>query len=83
MKKFYFVATASLVLFAGRLEAQRGKASAPDNWFNLDYKTDKVPGVITEKAYNELLQGKTPSTVVVAVIDGGTEPDHEDLKDVI
>jgi subtilisin family serine protease len=83
MKKFYFVATASLVLFAGRLEAQRGKASAPDNWFNLDYKTDKVPGVSTEKAYNELLQGKTPSTVVVAVIDGGTEPDHEDLKDVI
>ncbi len=55
----------------------------PPNWFNLDLKKDKVPGVSTEKAYNELLKGKTSKTVIVAVIDGGTEVAHEDLKDVI
>ncbi len=57
--------------------------TAPPNWFNLDAKDNGVPGVSTEKAYNELLKGKTSKTVVVAVIDGGTEVNHEDLKTVI
>lgn len=56
---------------------------APENWYNLDLKKDKVPGVSTEKAYNELLKGKKSNLVVVAVIDGGTEVDHEDLAPVI
>ncbi len=60
-----------------------GQKSAPPNWFNLDPKADKVPGVSTEKAYKELLKDKPSKTVVVAVIDGGTEVNHEDLKDVI
>jgi subtilisin family serine protease len=53
------------------------------NWFNKDYSTDKVEGVSTEKAYNELLKGKTSHTVIVAVIDGGVDINHEDLKDII
>jgi subtilisin family serine protease len=57
--------------------------AAPDNWYNLDLKKDKIPGVSTERAYNELLQGKKARTVIVAVIDGGTEVLHEDLKDII
>lgn len=56
---------------------------APENWFNLDQKKDKVPGVSTERAYNELLKDKKSTTVIVAVIDGGTEVDHEDLAPVI
>lgn len=56
---------------------------APENWFNLDYSTNKVHGVSTERTYAELLKGKTSKTIVVAVIDGGTEVKHEDLKDVI
>jgi subtilisin family serine protease len=56
---------------------------APENWFNLDMKKDKVPGVSTERAYNELLKGKKSEPIVVAVIDGGTEVLHEDLKDII
>lgn len=32
--------------------------SAPENWFNLDKKSNKVFGVSTEKAYNELLKNK-------------------------
>lgn len=57
---------------------------APENWFNLDFGTDKVRGVSTEKAYQELLKDKQPKkTIVVAVIDSGVEADHEDLKDVM
>lgn len=52
----------------------------PNNWFNLDPVTDKYSGVSTEKTYNELLKGKKSQTVVVAVIDGGVDLTHEDLK---
>lgn len=56
---------------------------APKNWFNLDYQTDKVRGVSTEKAYAELLANKKSKTVIVAIIDSGIDIDHEDLKDKI
>ena len=59
------------------------QTKAPDNWFNLDPTENNVNGVSTEKVYNELLKGKTGRTVVVAVIDGGVDYLHEDLKDII
>ena len=76
------------VAFATFLLAQSVAAwaqdKAPENWFNLDQQTDKVQGVSSERAYNELLKDKKPKkTVVVAVIDSGVEPDHADLKDVM
>lgn len=49
------------------------------NWYNADIKDDDKAGVSTEKAY-KLLQGKTSKTVVVAVIDGGVDIEHEDLQ---
>jgi len=52
-------------------------------WYNQDIKKDKVPGVSSDRAYEELLKGKTPKPVIVAIIDGGTDIYHEDLKDVI
>ncbi|CAN5528899.1 S8 family peptidase [soil metagenome] len=52
----------------------------PDSWFNLDPAKDKVMGVSTNKAYDGLLKGKTAVTVIVAVIDGGTDIEHPDLK---
>lgn len=55
----------------------------PENWFNLDPKLDKIPGVSTERAYAELLKNKKGKQIIVAVIDGGTDPMHEDLKEVI
>ena len=54
-----------------------------ENWQNLDLQTDGVFGISTEKAYNELLKGKTSKPVVVAVIDGGIDENHEDLKQVM
>jgi subtilisin family serine protease len=57
--------------------------NAPTNWYNLDLKKDKVPGVSSERAYSELLITKISTPIIVAVIDGGTEIDHEDLKSII
>ncbi|PWG79876.1 S8 family peptidase [Pararcticibacter amylolyticus] len=59
------------------------KDKPKDNWQNLDLIQDGVFGVSTEKAYNELLKGKKGKTVVVAVIDGGVDTQHEDLKSVM
>ena len=52
------------------------------NWFNQDAQNDKVNGVSTEKAY-EYLKGRESKTVIVAVIDSGTDIDHEDLKEIV
>lgn len=53
------------------------------NWQNLDLKNDSVFGISMEKAYKELLKGKKVTSVIVAVIDGGVDIHHEDLKSVI
>lgn len=53
------------------------------NWQNLDLKTDTTFGISTEKAYKELLKGKKSTPVIVAVLDGGVDLNHEDLKRII
>ncbi|NRF39312.1 S8 family peptidase [Pedobacter foliorum] len=53
------------------------------NWQNLDLKADSTFGISTERAYNELLKGKKSTKVIVAVLDGGVDVNHEDLKSVI
>jgi len=52
------------------------------DWKNLDLEKDTVFGISTSKAY-DLVKGKKHRTVVVAVIDGGTDTAHEDLRDVL
>lgn len=52
----------------------------PQNWHLLSKDTDKVYGTSVVKAYNELLKGKTPKTVIVCVLDGGIDTLHEDLR---
>ncbi len=54
----------------------------PDNWQTLDPKADKIYGTGGEEAY-KTLKDKKSKTVIVAVIDSGVDPNHEDLKDVI
>lgn len=50
-------------------------------WGHLDLATDTIPGMSVNKAY-EFLKGKKGQTVVVGVIDSGTDLTHEDLVDV-
>ncbi|MEJ8804186.1 S8 family peptidase [Pontibacter sp. H249] len=81
-------ATAALFLLSGSLAfAQDGVSSVSEidkayhNWYNLDAMLDKVPGVSVNRAYNELLASKQPKKkVVVAVIDSGTDINHEELQ---
>lgn len=56
---------------------------APTNWFNLDFSTDKVRGISTEKAYRDVLKYKKSRPVIVAIIDSGVDILHEDLSNKI
>jgi subtilisin family serine protease len=53
------------------------------NWQNLDLNSDGVFGISTEKAYKNFLKGKKSTPIIVAVIDGGIDTEHEDLKKVL
>ncbi|HEX7366009.1 MAG TPA: S8 family peptidase [Pelobium sp.] len=53
------------------------------NWQNLDYSADSTMGISVNKAYAELLKGKKSSPIIVAVLDGGVDVNHKDLKRVI
>ncbi|HEX5003655.1 MAG TPA: S8 family peptidase [Bacteroidia bacterium] len=50
-----------------------------NNWFNTDPSDDRFAGVSSDKTYNILLMGLVPDTVIVAVLDGGTDVTHPDL----
>ncbi|RAR49639.1 S8 family peptidase [Flavobacterium lacus] len=49
-------------------------------WSHLDLIKDTIPGMSVDRAYEELLKGKKGQRVIVAVIDSGTDIEHEDLK---
>ena len=49
----------------------------------MDLAKDSVFGISTERAYQELLTGKKPVKVIVAIIDSGVDTSQEDLKPVI
>jgi subtilisin family serine protease len=52
----------------------------PDRWWLLHHETDGVRGLGVDRAYAEILAGRSPErTVVVAVIDSGVDVRHEDL----
>jgi subtilisin family serine protease len=70
-----------LALFVGWVLPSTVLAQHP-NWQNQDLSADSVFGISTNKAY-ELLKGKKHQTALVAVIDGGTDTAHEDLKGVL
>ena len=58
------------------------KTPLPNGWHLLDLKESGVYGISLDKAY-EFLKGKKSKPVVVAVIDGGIDTLHEDLKEVL
>ena len=67
------------------INAVAKKAALTENvkqgWSHLDLLKDSIPGMSLDKAY-EFVQNKKGATVVVAVVDSGTDLKHEDLKDV-
>jgi subtilisin family serine protease len=85
MKRFRTTTLIALSLFSVFLlkAADSDDSLKVVNWQNLDPNEDKFWGVRTEKAYQDLLHGKTSTPVIVAVIDGGVDIEHEELKDFI
>ncbi|MCU0404427.1 MAG: S8 family serine peptidase [Chitinophagaceae bacterium] len=51
-------------------------------WHLLDKNADGYHGISLEKAY-EFVKNKKANTVIVGVIDGGSDTTHEDLKEVL
>ena len=52
-------------------------------WGQLDLVQDTVPGMSVIKAYDEIIKNRKGAPIVVAVIDGGIDITHEDLKNNI
>ncbi|HSK12122.1 MAG TPA: S8 family serine peptidase, partial [Phnomibacter sp.] len=69
----------ALLLLGNGVWAQQGP---PAGWHLLDKTSDGYHGISLGKAY-EFLKGKKYQTIVVGVIDGGTDTTHEDLKAVL
>lgn len=63
--------------------AKKGKLTdtQKQGWGHLDLIKDSIPGMSLDKAY-DFIKNKQGTTVVVAVVDSGTDLEHEDLKDV-
>lgn len=85
MKKRYLLfLVAAFLCGANRVWGQaEGAVPHIPNWQNMDLGADTIFGISTEKAYKELLSGKHSTKVIVAVIDGGVDTLHEDLKSVL
>jgi subtilisin family serine protease len=58
------------------------KDTPPANWQHLDLQQNGILGMSTDKAY-ELLKNKSAKSVIVAVIDGGIDTAHVDLKSIL
>lgn len=52
-------------------------------WSHLDLVKDTIPGMSVDKAYAELLQGKTGQKVIVGIVDSGVDIEHPDLQGMI
>ena len=68
----------ALLLLAATTRAQ----TPLPQWHHLDPATDKTMGISTARAY-ELLRGRKATPIIVAVIDGGIDTAHADLKTVL
>jgi subtilisin family serine protease len=71
-----------LLVYAAMSLLATGAVAQPSQWYLSD-KSDKSAGISVEKTYRDLLKNRKPTPVVVAVIDGGIDTTHEDLRRVL
>ena len=75
LNRFYTIVLLLLASFVGQAQTRQ--------WFHLDPKADSALGISTDRTYSELLKNRKATSVVVAVIDGGIDSTHEDLKQIL
>ena len=85
MKRIFFSILCFLLVLPFTLQAQKSTVDSLSkkylDWYNKDPKLDTIQGVSADRAYNELLKDKIPKKkIIVAVIDGGVDTAHVDLK---
>ena len=83
MRFIKLLSTALLLLINLSSFSQNKDIKLPPNWYNLDLTKDGYFGISTEKAYSLLNNRKPKQNIIVAVIDGGVDVGHEDLKNIV
>ena len=76
------ISTPEIAVTAPLVIVKKAPVSENDlkRWSHLDLVKDTIPGMSVDKAYDELLKGKTGVKVIVGIVDSGVDIDHEDLK---
>lgn len=77
LNKNIFLIPIILILSIKSIFAQN---TIPESWFTGDLQSNGTYGTGVDKAYKELLSKLKANPTIVAIIDSGVEPDHEDLK---
>jgi subtilisin family serine protease len=75
IKRVFITIILSIFTYTSPLLAQELQ-----EWFHKDPAADRFAGISTDKTYNNLLNGKKSTPIIVAVIDGGTDIFHPDLQ---
>ncbi|MEO6174655.1 MAG: S8 family peptidase [Flavobacterium circumlabens] len=79
------VSTSKELIIAPLAVVKKAPLSENDlkRWSHLDLIKDSIPGMSVDKAYAELLQGKTGQKVIVGIVDSGVDIEHPDLQGMI
>ena len=79
---YHYTISLTILLFSLSLSVIAGGEDEKNNinWHNRTFIPKKFSGISTERAYFELLKDKQSKKIIVAVIDSGTDIEHEDLQ---
>ncbi len=80
----YFLSSFVIITIIPLVSLSQGTSikETPDNWHQLDKTQTGYNGISLDKAY-QFVKGKKSKPVLVAVIDGGVDTTHEDLRAVL
>ena len=75
-----FVLIFAMPCYTGNCQGTSNNDKLDVNWYHKDMTLDKIPGISTNRAYNELLKNKKGTKIIVAILDDGLDIEHKDLS---